>query len=497
MKLLRSPLGIGPRSLLWCAGLLVPSGRRAIWLEEWNSELWYVYRVGPTKSGSVFEQERLATIFCLGAFEDAWCLRRERESESTPIRFIRPSQSAMRCTAVLFLLVAVSSIAALLLPNVRSSIRSSPYPDSRNLVLISPFGTSQREVPEMRMKQLRVWQRRSQHMFSEFAFYEPVVKPVRIASHYTPDLNIARASTNLFLMLGIHPSYGTKSITGLPTLLVSQAIWQHQFHSNPSYLGSIVEVGIHKAVLGGVIGKDQWRLPGTFDAWLLEPGLGTPSIPDNARGFVIGHLAASPSTKALGEQWHMLAPLANGDMESYECATLSVADRASMSIYIFTVLLALVALPATTSLPLGEYPVHSDHISWPLRFRRWMFLTVKFTLLLPAIYFGSLDLAHIFAVSVPATQYIQIIATFLMGLFGFRWALQDQRRRCPVCLCTLTNPARVGQPSRNFLAWSGTELICAGGHGLLHVPELPTSWFATQRWLYLDSSWSALFPETL
>ena len=44
-----------------------------------------------------------------------------------------------------------------------------------------------------------------------------------------------------------------------------------------------------------------------------------------------------------------------------------------------------------------------------------------------------------------------------------------------------------------ILAWHGTELICAGGHGLLHVPELPTSWFATQRWLYLDTSWNSLF----
>ncbi len=42
------------------------------------------------------------------------------------------------------------------------------------------------------------------------------------------------------------------------------------------------------------------------------------------------------------------------------------------------------------------------------------------------------------------------------------------------------HPARVGQPSRSFLAWNGTELICVDGHGLLHVPEMPTSWFSTQ-----------------
>jgi hypothetical protein len=65
-----------------------------------------------------------------------------------------------------------------------------------------------------------------------------------------------------------------------------------------------------------------------------------------------------------------------------------------------------------------------------------------------------------------------------------------------VCLCKLSHPARVGEASRNFLAWHGTELMCADGHGLLHVPELPTCWFATQRWMYLDASWSALFAKS-
>ena len=42
--------------------------------------------------------------------------------------------------------------------------------------------------------------------------------------------------------------------------------------------------------------------------------------------------------------------------------------------------------------------------------------------------------------------------------------------------------------------FDGTELIYRSGHGLLHIPELPASWFATQRWLCLDASWASLFP---
>jgi hypothetical protein len=71
--------------------------------------------------------------------------------------------------------------------------------------------------------------------------------------------------------------------------------------------------------------------------------------------------------------------------------------------------------------------------------------------------------------------------------------LTDQRQRCPVCLRSLANPTRIGSPSQSFLEWYGTELICTHGHGLLYVPEIPTSWYRTQRWQYLDPTWSSLF----
>jgi hypothetical protein len=279
----------------------------------------------------------------------------------------------------------------------------------------------------------------------------------------------------------------------LPVLFVSPTVWQQYFRYESIALGSPVKIGIHKAVFGGILTDDQWRLPGTFDAWLIEPDGEASSIPDTARGYILARRIPSTGNTNLGEQWRMAAPEPDGGFASYEFTALSSTDHVPNAIYIFTVLLALLALPATISLPLGEYPDGAEHISWPLRLRRWMFLAVKFSLLLPIIYFASIDLAYAFPLAQPTTQYIQIITSFLMALFSFRWVLKDQRRRCPVCLSTLTNPARVGEPSRSFLSWNGTELICAGGHGLLHVPELPTSWFATQRWLYLDSSWSGIF----
>jgi hypothetical protein len=89
----------------------------------------------------------------------------------------------------------------------------------------------------------------------------------------------------------------------------------------------------------------------------------------------------------------------------------------------------------------------------------------------------------------------ELFTSFAGLLFSSRRALRDQRLRCPVCLNKLTSPARVGHTSRSFLAWYGTELICGKGYGLLHIPEIATRWFSTQRWLSLDGSWKGLFPN--
>jgi hypothetical protein len=91
-----------------------------------------------------------------------------------------------------------------------------------------------------------------------------------------------------------------------------------------------------------------------------------------------------------------------------------------------------------------------------------------------------------FVIASIGTMWLVQLA-FWIGFWGghlaIRWALADQRRRCPVCLRRLANPVRMGDRSRILLEWSGTELICRCGHGLLHVPEEPAIWFSRQRWL--------------
>lgn len=143
------------------------------------------------------------------------------------------------------------------------------------------------------------------------------------------------------------------------------------------------------------------------------------------------------------------------------------------------VAIALITLPATTSLRLGDYSTTSLR-----RLARWTFLAIKITLLVIIVFCGTVTLLP------PMIQGNLLLAGYVLSI---RWALIDQRQRCPVCLHSLTNPTRIGAPSQTFLAWYGTELICTQGHGLLYVSEIDTSCCSTHRWQYLDSSWSGLF----
>jgi len=151
---------------------------------------------------------------------------------------------------------------------------------------------------------------------------------------------------------------------------------------------------------------------------------------------------------------------------------------------LYMALMSLPALPALTSLSLGEYP--SNRNGW-----RWAFFAAKIALLLPIVFIGTLDLAKIAGVPICSGP---LYCTLVEYVIAFRWALIDQRRRCPECLRRLDLPVRIGQASRTILEWNGTEFACPIGHGLLHVPETSTiSFRGTQRWLHLDRSWSTLF----
>jgi hypothetical protein len=436
--------------------------------------------------------EREIAAFCCGALQDALYFRGHFEQRRT---LPATTGSATQCVMLLTGLVAASYGVALLLPGVSAILHPSRYRDARNLMLIHDARYTGDSTPTISAAQYRLWKQRRQDIFDGFAFYQVVHTPVSSVSHAQALRGVAVASSNLFELLGLPVRFASrKAPGGLPRLILSDEAWKREFGGDPDISGRVLRIGEQDAVVGGVAPAGSWRLPGKVDAWLLEPDAEGAS--DNL-GFVVAHLKSSSAHAQWSESWHMSAPRPDKSMDDFFCVSLTERTRGPGDIFVFAIILACLALPATTSLPLGEYRVSSRKLPWSKRLRRWCFLVCKIALLLPIVYFVSLDLAHLRATLDPLTsEYIQLVSSFSICLFGLRWSLRDQRQRCPVCLRKLTHPARVGQSSRTFLAWNGTELICVGGHGLLHIPEMPTSWFSTQRWLYLDPSWEVLFAES-
>jgi hypothetical protein len=372
------------RALIRMAAWLVPATERAAWVDEWQSELWYV-RHG-------------AMSFCLGAFRDAvWVRRNLGGFRPGLFRIVSP----WRYLGALALLAAVSIFFAFQLALPRSVLLPSPLPEADRLAVIS----------NITVEQYRRLSLDGESPFAALAFYRTI---------HTPAGTAALASANFSEVLRVPPG---------------------------------------EAAL-----RD---LPGHVRTWRLQDELPAPAT----KGFAAGRLRAPEKLR----HWTLTL---NG--ERFACSSL--AHDQFLPGLVLVGLLALLIVVMTTPLNLGDYP--SSH-SW----RRWGFLLAKIVLLQIIAGCGSLDLASIWQ---PGFQPHGLLIGLILCT---RWALADQRQRCPDCLRLLSKPTRIGGASHVFLDWYGTEFICTQGHGLLYVPEIATSSYSTQRWQSLDNSWSTLFAK--
>ncbi len=137
---------------------------------------------------------------------------------------------------------------------------------------------------------------------------------------------------------------------------------------------------------------------------------------------------------------------------------------------------------------------------WALR--RIIYFTVKTSLALLIILIAGLEGSRressiLLASKDPANGPL-LLWFFIAGTMAvFFWSIAEGRMRCRTCLRRLCSPVRVGSPGCLLLDWSGTELVCNEGHGVLHIPHMATSWQSdAQRWITMDESWAELFTTS-
>jgi hypothetical protein len=155
------------RAILRCAAVLAPASQRADWLAEWRGELWHVRRGAHGVN---------VTVFCLGAFRDAFWLWRDGSYPDGDWVF---AESPARCLAWLAALGAVCFAVSLLLPAARTVLLGSLYP--RDLVMLTPAGADGAEMtngfiaphPSVSREQFESMKAYGGEEFSGLTFYVP------------------------------------------------------------------------------------------------------------------------------------------------------------------------------------------------------------------------------------------------------------------------------------------------------------------------------------
>jgi hypothetical protein len=461
----------------------VPAQHRADWFAEWVAELCYINNL---QNRAWCRNNRKAIVFCLGAFNDALWMR--RNTPRPDVRLLPALKSPVMCLSFLAVLAAVSLFFALRSPGPADMIVPVPYREARSLVTISGHSRIGERHPTISPSEYRSLKKGTRRWFTAMAFYRPL--PVLLNDgDRTAEVTAALTSRNLFDLLDIPlPSPGRERVREShgAILILSDQAWSKYFDRDPQIVGRVVTVAGRQTLLAGVISASSWRLPGRIDAWVLEDEQSIDALPPRDKGFVLARLTSPALHSDSRFTWQVSVPDDQDVYHRFQC--VSLARGQEILAHLLVLAIALLILPATTSLAFGEYPPNRHCRGWTV-LRRWIFLALKLALLNVIVFCGSLDLAWI------SWMHIQPHGLLIGYVLAFRWALIDQRRRCPVCLRVLTNPIRIGRPSQTFLEWYGTELICIRGHGLMHVPEIPTSCYSTQRWLYLDPSWSSLFSQ--
>lgn len=480
--------------VLRATSLVVPRRERLDWLAEWRGELHHVLGC------NVADRDCIA--FSLGAVPDAFWIG------SHPLRrgWLPSLESPAECLTFLAILAIATVTLALYLPQVRQDIFPPAYHGPPDLVALGrPEPSVTSAMPSVMGPGLEVsaaqylgWSAHPHPGLSQLAFYEPVAAKAQIGAR-AEILQLGRTTTRIAGFLNFHipePMIAACRHTGATPIVLSRGVWMRFFAGDPSIVGRVLSIAERKAIIVGIAPEMTSALPVRVDAWSLETEKDFRSLA--FRPFAYGYMLAR------------LAPLSAGETRgiAYAELTSDLGDRSRFYLvslssiaqyhrytpvvdFLLRLLLTCLMLPAVFAVSLRSR-LETERKSLTMRTKGWAFLGGKVALLLPLLFCEPFLIAA--AAGLPSSgSPIDFFITLGTYLFAAFWVVDDQRQRCPRCLRRLTSPARVGERSWSFLAFSGIEYICAEGHGLLHVPDFPTSWFASQRWLPLDSSWGALF----
>jgi hypothetical protein len=251
----------------------------------------------------------------------------------------------------------------------------------------------------------------------------------------------------------------------------------------------------------GVLPRNFHLLPANISAWTLLDS-STPPFTN----FVerIGAVARTkPGVRPRSVEAD-LADLTENAGYVFPASLLMVSSgtaevRRYLGSYLLFVLLAvgcaMLIVYARSSGGVGRAPISlRDRLRW------WSFFVAKSVLLLAFTGVLAWTVVRWMSISFygsihPMANGVALWLFLILSVAPLSWAIRDQQRRCRVCLRTLGTPIQIGAVGPVLLDWSGTEMVCSEGHGVLYLPDSQANWLERARWDNLDDSWAGLFRE--
>ena len=488
------------RSLIWLASWIVPRPQRATWRATWIGQVWHWSQFLAENSQLTRERKLELATFCWSAFPSAFWLRFDQQEFGRRIDRLR--RSPVTFLISISLAVIVLTLCGGIIPAVRSLI-SSPVPDPDHVCVISLNGKFRRVRSETLLDLAAAWQ--GSKLLKNVAAFSWGATELAAPRRTLPVLS-AQVAPEFFQVLDLHASIGRTFRSGDDNdcsgcVVLSHEIWRLQFNSDSSVIGRQVTVGGIPRTIIGVLPQDFYLLTPGISVWTMLDA-GTASFTNSVER--IGAVArVRPGVTERLLEVDLADRTENAGYILPASLLVVTSGRAEMRRYLSSYLLflllavgsAMLIVYARFSIGVGRSPLSMrDRLRW------WAFFVAKTVLLLTftgLLAWSSLRMLsiYVFGSVQPITNGVALWFFLILSIAPLSWAIRDQQKRCRVCLQRLGTPIQIGAPGRVLLDWSGTEMMCPLGHGVLYLPDSQTNWLERDRWDNLDESWAGLFKD--
>lgn len=477
-------------ALIHAASEIVPAAERKHFREEWKDKLFHRWRF--LLEAGLWNNTEACRLFAQSFQSIPDAVQHFGAQDSVRRRVSGFVQSPLTCLAGLVTLLILIALFSAGLPATRDLVFKKIDRNNSKLVYVwihsMRAGSGDRPLPA---EVVEAWKTHS-NLISSAAAFRAVHRSIQIDGGIPEKRFVVITEPSFFQVMHIQPVAGTISATS-GSVLLSYDAWVQLFRASPRIMGTSVAIDGQTYPIRGILPAGFTPLSRQAAIYLVEPRY----LEEAAYAAVTARPGVSQA--ALDHELTNIAEdvayyFLQGQVRyGFAQSELWVPVRSFVGAALASALLLMLVFRFKWR-SLWHRP--KEEKAW---LRRSAFFIVKTSLGLLCVFTGCLEWSRspqaiLFGNFDPASGPF-LLWLYTLGTMGVLfWAAWDQKERCRECLQLLAFPVRMGSPGNLLLDWSGIELCCTQGHGVLHVPHMAPSWAEeSDHWIALDDSWQSIF----